>query len=101
MRYTIRTYSMLRHLWDVVNDDLVWVPENVQLLCSLLVGHNRPNDAGFSVLEDRCTVSSELLPLFLILELLSHYFKFKLFERMFQQKVTENPTILQLIWTRF
>ena len=75
MRYKIsNTYSMLRLLWDVVEDYFVRVTENVEFLGCLFVRMDGTDDTCLCVLE--LGVSSELLPLFLILVFFCHTLKF-------------------------
>ena len=64
---------MFRHLRDVIENNFIGVPKNVELLSLVLILGHRTHDTSLSVLE--LGVSSELLPLFLILELFSHNLK--------------------------
>ena len=61
---------MFRHLRDVIENNFVWVPKNVELLSLVLVLGHGAHDTSLSVLE--LGVSSELLPLFLILVFFCH-----------------------------
>ena len=64
---------MFRHLRNVVKHDFVWVSENIEGLSLVFVLSHRTHNTGLCVLE--LSMSSELLPLFLILELFSHNLK--------------------------
>ena len=62
---------MLRELWDVVEDDLVWVSEDVVVGISIKLWVHLSDDTGVNILE--VGVSTELVSLLWVLEFFSHF----------------------------
>ena len=70
LRFILKfTYTVLGHLWDVVEDDLVWVPKTV-ILSRVLILVERTDNTSLGVLEQ--SVTTKLLSFFLILVLFCH-----------------------------